>query len=1047
MRIEGSECIMSKGYLLESDVEDLALNTLETVGYKVFKSPSSRGPNPEIDTARSNDHTVAILFDNLNQALRRINPGYQEEIYKDALRQMIRLADNPDMMINNHYFHKLLIEGIQVRTTVNGENHTDTLYPIDFANSDANEFIATNQFTCKGKRERRPDSTLFLNGIPVVTFEFKDAGNISVGIESGYQQLQTYKSDISDYMKYNEILVTSDGLNARAGSLTAGFDRFMRWRAPQNSESEDDLELVTMIKFMLRPKDLLNIIENFIIFETDGDKTIKILAAYHQYYMVNKAVKAANKAIKSPDDKRIGVVWHTTGSGKSLSMVFFTSIAARKLNNPTFLVINDRNDLDDQLFDTFAAAHEFLRQNPAQVESSNELRSTLKKQAGGIIFSTIQKFFPDFKNGETKMPVLSARSDIIVIADEAHRSQYGLTAKFTSKGLRYGFAEYLRDALPNAAFIGFTGTPLSIADKSTVAVFGNYIDVYDITQAVNDHATVKIYYESHVFPLKLKSDANEKYQKLIHQANLDDDPTNEDNVRRNREFSRLEALAGAQPRLESIAKHFVNHFETRQKETFGKSMIVEMSRRNAVRLYDEIIKLRPKWGNKDLKKGKIKVVMTSSAADGPEMSKFQTNKSERRILQQRMKNVNDELQIVIVVDMWLTGFDVPSLNTMYIDKTMKGHNLIQAIARVNRVFKDKDSGLIVDYIGIAENLKNALKVYSTSDQWQVGINMDKALAVLKEKYDIITDDFLYGIDYSDFNSQNGAVRLKVTQRVANEILHEDEARQKKFLDIVTELEKAYALTSTQPQAQAYSKEIAFFKTVKVFIMKLKSPATPTDFADPQDIKYQMQQLLDQSIISEPNVDIYSELGIEKQSIDLISDEFLRKVKGMPEKDIAINLLEKLLKGKVKAMMKTNKVVSAKFQEMLQKAIDEYNKRGITSELVIRKLIEMAKKINAEQERGKKLGLSQEEIAFYDALADHKKAVEVLGEEKLHLIAQELVKLVKQEAGVDWEKRRNIQAKMRVAVKHLLRKYGYPPDIAPAAVDTVVQQAELMATID
>ena len=1038
---------MSKGYLLESDVEDLALNTLQTVGYKVFKSPTSSGPNPIIDAARDNDHTSAILFDNLNKALRRLNPGYDEEIYKDAFRQIIRLADNPDMMINNHYFHKLLIEGIKVRTTLNGENHTDTLYPIDFEKFDANEFIATNQFTFAGKRERRPDATLFINGIPVVTFEFKDAGNIHVGIESGYQQLQTYKSDISDYMKYNEILITSDGINARAGSLTAGFDRFMRWRAPKNSESEDELELVTMIKFMLRPKDLLNIIENFIIFETDGDKTIKILAAYHQYYMVNKAIKAANNAIKSPDDKRIGVVWHTTGSGKSLSMVFFTSIAARKLNNPTFVVINDRNDLDDQLFDTFAAAHEYLRQNPEHVESGDELRSTLKKQAGGIVFSTIQKFSPDFNNGETKMPVLSERNDIIVIADEAHRSQYSLKPKFTSNGLRYGFAEYLRDALPNASFIGFTGTPLSTADKSTVAVFGNYIDVYDITQAVNDHATVKIYYESHVFPLKLKSDADEKYQRLIQQVDLDDDPTNEDNARRNREFSRLEALAGAQPRLKSIAKHFVNHFETRQKETFGKSMIVEMSRRNAVRLYDEIIKLRPDWESKDLKKGKIKVVMTSSAADGPEMSKFQTNKSERRILQQRMKDDNDELQIVIVVDMWLTGFDVPSLNTMYIDKPMKGHNLIQAIARVNRVFKDKDSGLIVDYIGIAENLKDALKIYSTDDQGQVAINMDKALAVLKEKYDIITNDYLYGIDYSDFNSPDGAVRLKVTQKVANEILHEDEQRQKKFLDVVTELEKAYALTATQPQAQAYGKEIAFFKTVKVFIMKLKAPDNSTNFNNHKDIKYQMQQLLDQSIISEPDIDIYNELGIKRQSVDLISDEFLQKVKSMPEKDIAITLLEKLLKGKVKAMMKTNKVMSARFQEMLQKAIDEYNKRGITSELVIRKLIEMAKKINAEQERGKDLGLSQEEIAFYDALADHKKAVEVLGEEKLHLIAQELVKLVKQEAGVDWEKRRNIQAKMRVAVKHLLRKYGYPPDIAPAAVDTVVEQAELMATDD
>lgn len=1038
---------MSKGYLLESDVENLALDTLHEVGYDVYKSPSPTTPNPEIDAMRNNDHSVAILPVKIDEALRRINPGYSDETYKEASRQLVRLADNPDMMINNHYFHKLLIEGIRVKKSVKGENQTEALYPIDFNNIKNNEFIATNQFTFKGTNERRPDTTLFVNGLPVVTFEFKDASNPHVSIQNGYRQLQTYKAEIPEYLKYNEILITSDGINSRAGSLTAGFDRFMRWRAPKNAQADDDLELVTMIKYMLRPKDLLNLIENFIIFETDGDNTVKILAAYHQYYMVNKAVQAAKRTMDDPEDKRIGVVWHTTGSGKSLSMVFFASIVSRKLNNPTMLVINDRNDLDDQLFDTFAAAHEFLRQSPEHAESRDELRKFMDRQAGGIVFSTIQKFSPNFEEGETEMPVLTNRSDVIVIADEAHRTQYGLKAKFTNNGLRYGFAKYLRDALPNASFIGFTGTPISTADKSTVAVFGNYIDVYDITQAVNDHATVKIYYESHVFPLKLKDDAKKKYEELLRRADLDDDPNIEENARRNREISRLEALAGAKPRLESIAKHFVHHFETRQKEEFGKAMIVEMSRRNAVRLYNEIIKLRPEWHNDDLNKGKIKVVMTSSAADGPEMAKFQTSKADRRVLQQRMKDNQDELKIVIVVDMWLTGFDVPSMNTMYIDKPMKGHNLIQAIARVNRVFKDKDSALIVDYIGIAESLRDALNIYSTEDQGQVGINMNKALALLKEKYDIITNDFLYGIDYSGYNSSDGTTRLKVTRKVANDILQEDEETQKNFLDVVTELQKAYALTATQPEAQAYGEEIAFFRTVKVFITKLKRPYIPCSVDEHDDVKYQMQQLLDQSIVSEPNVDIYNELGIERQSIDLISDEFLQNVNNMPEQNIAITLLEKLLKGKIKAMVKTNKVSSEKFEDMLQQAIDNYNKRGITSEIVIRKLIEMAKKINAEQEKGKDLGLSQEEVAFYDALADHEKAVEVLGEKKLHLIAQELVKLVKEEAGIDWEKRRSIQAKMRVAVKHLLRKYGYPPDIEPKAVDTVVEQAELMASND
>lgn len=995
---------------------------------------------------RGNDHTAAILITVVERTIRRLNPGYTDEVYREALRQLTRLADNPDLMVNNHYFHKLLIEGIRVKTTVNGENRTEVLYPIDFNQVERNSFIATNQFTFKGSHERRPDTTIFVNGLPVVNFEFKDASNPNVSINNAYLQFQTYKAEIQDYLKYNEISVISDGIKSRAGSLTSGFDRFMRWRSPKNVSTGDELELETMIKYMLTPKDLLNLIENFIIFETDGDNTIKILGAYHQYYMVNKAVQAAERTLNNPEDKRIGLVWHTTGSGKSLSMVFFSSIVARKLNNPTLLVINDRNDLDDQLFDTFAAAHEFLRQTPEHAESSEELRQFMDKQSGGIIFSTIQKFSPNFEHGETEMPVLTDRSDVIVIADEAHRTQYGMQAKITDSGLRYGFARYLRDALPNASFIGFTGTPISTADKSTKAVFGKYIDVYDITQAVNDQATVKIYYESHVFPLKLKKDAQKKYRQLLKEANLNDDPNLEQNARRNREFSRLEALAGAQPRLKSIAEHFVEHFEARQKEAFGKAMIVEMSRRNAVRLYNEIVKLRPEWDSDDLDKGKIKVVMTSSAADGPEMAKFQTSKSERRILQKRMKDNNDELQIVIVVDMWLTGFDVPSMSTMYIDKPMKGHNLIQAIARVNRVFKDKDSALIVDYIGIAENLKDALNIYSTDDQGQVGINMKKALALLKEKYDIITNDFLYGVDYSGFDSENGTVRLKVTRRVANEILREDEDTQKKFLDVVTELQRAYALTSTQPEAQAYGREIAFFKTVKVFIQKLKNPDEQLAGENGHaDVDYRMQQLLDQSIISEPNVDIYNQLGIERQSIDLISDEFLQHVNNMQEKDVAIALLEKLLKGKIKAMTRTNKVTSQKFEEMLKKSIDEYNKRGITSELVIRKLIEMARKINDEQEKGKDLGLTPEEVAFYDALADHKKAVQVLGEEKLHLIAQELVKLVKEESGVDWEKRRNIQAKMRVAVKHLLRKYGYPPDIAPQAVNTVVEQAELMAS--
>lgn len=1036
-------------YLNEQNIEDITLSRLGDCGYQVYKSASYTGPSSMIDADRNNDHTQVLLKNRLESALRKINPGYDDEVYKNAVHQFERLAESPDMMLNNHKLHQLIIGGAKVKTSFKGESRTLTLYPIDFDNVGNNEFVATNQFTVKqGEHVRRPDITLFINGLPLVTFELKNPTNANVGIQQAFSQLETYKTEIPEYMQYNEILIISDGINARAGSLTAGIDRFMRWREPKEVAVDDSMmELDILVEYMLRPKDLLNIIQNFILFEADGDNTIKILAAYHQYYMVNKAVKRTAKVLSDPSDDRIGVVWHTTGSGKSLSMVFYSGIVARQLGNPTILVINDRNDLDDQLYGTFASAHEYLQQNPEHAESRSEVREYMSKNSGGIVFSTIQKFSPNFEAGEEHMPALTKRSNVIVMVDEAHRSQYGLEAKITNNGVRYGFVKYLREAFPKASFIGFTGTPINKADKSTVAMFGNYIDVYDITQAVNDHATVRIYYESHVFPLKLKDNAIAEYQKLIQEAGINDDPNLRETERRNRAFTRLEALAGAKPRLEKISQHFVQHFEARQKEQFGKSMIVEMSRKNAVKLYNEIIKLRPEWGNDDINKGKIKVIMTSNASDGPEFAKFKTSKQERKILQKRMKDNSDELQIVIVVDMWLTGFDVPSMNTMYIDKPMQGHNLIQAIARVNRVFKNKDSGLIVDYIGIADALRFALNVYSKDDQGKVGINIDRAMMLLKEKYDIVKEDFLYGIDYSGFDSKDKSIRQKAVNRAVNSLEAEDEDTKQKFFDVVTELQKAYALVSTQTEAQELSAEIAYFKTVKVTLMKLDAPIPIGSGSDEShsSVDYRMQQLLDQSIVSEPHVDIYHDLGLERPNLDLISDQFLQKVNEITEKDIAVALLEKLLKGQVKAYQRTNLVKGKKFEELLQKSIDEYNKRGITSEIVIRKLIDMAKEINKEQQEGKNLGLSREEVAFYDALADHDKAVQELGEEKLHLIAAELVKTVKEQAGVDWERRSNVRAKMRVAVKHLLRKYGYPPDIAPDAIKTVVKQAEQMAT--
>lgn len=1043
---------MSKSaYLSEEDLENLALKQLECVGYQLFKSEKYNKSNSQIDYERGKDPENSILKPRLLASLKNINPGFDKEVYKAAYKQFVRLADNPDLMINNHQLHKLIIGGAKVKISEKGQTRTLTLYPVDFKNVDNNDFVATNQFTSKyGDNNRRMDITLFINGLPLVTFELKNMDNERAGIEEAYNQLQTYKAEIPNYMQYNEILIISDGVNAQAGTLTSGFDRFMRWRAPRSNSDESELQLETMIKFMLNPRDLLNLIENFIIFETNGDETIKIIAAYHQYYMVNKAVVAAKRTLANPNDKRIGVVWHTTGSGKSLSMVFFSGIVSRKLGNPAILVLNDRNDLDGQLYHTFDKAHKYLQQNPAHADSSEEVREYMSRNSGGIVFSTIQKFSPEFENGEEHMPVLTKRSDIIVIADEAHRTQYGLEAKLTKNGLRYGYAKYLRDALPNASFIGFTGTPINLADKSTTAVFGDYIDIYDITQAVNDHATVRIYYESHVIPLKLKKGSEEKYKQLINDVGLNDNPDEPENIRRNKQFTRLEVLAGAKPRLEKVAKHFVKHFEARREQEFGKAMIVELSRQNAVRLYNEIIKLRPNWASDDIKKGKIKIVMTTSASDGPELAKFKTTKQDRGILEGRMKDNEDELSVVIVVDMWLTGFDSPNLNTMYIDKPMHGHNLVQAIARVNRVFKDKDSGLIVDYIGIADQLKLALSFYSKTDQKQVGIDVDKALHLLKEKYEIIKEDFLYGIDYSDFDSTNSTLRIKTVTKVANEILEEDKDTQQKFFDTVTQVQKAFALVSTFESAQKLAPEIAFFIAVKTFIIKLNSAGSvPGSNSENNSkvVKYRIRQYLDQSIVSEPYVDLYKNLGIEKPRLDVISDKFLKQIQKMPEKNIAIVILRKLLEGKIRAYQRKNLVKGKKFNDMLKDAIQKYNTRGITSEIVIRELIKMAQKMNAEQEKGKDLGLSDEEIAFYDALANHEKAVQILGEEKLHLIAAELVKIVKKESGVDWQRRRNVQAKMRVAVKHLLRQYGYPPDIAPKAVDTVVTQAEKLAAND
>ncbi|MDR3190903.1 MAG: type I restriction endonuclease subunit R [Lactobacillaceae bacterium] len=1046
----------SNSFTTEDDVEQAAIDQLIEQGYTAYLSPDYKNPNPEINAERGNDERNIILKARLYKALEKNNPGHSDDIYTEAVAQFEKLADSPDMMINNHFMHKLIIGGAKVTRSILGEQRTITMYPIDFENPLDNDFVVTNQYTViQGDHNRRPDVTLFVNGLPLVTFEFKDLDNDNVGISDAWNQFQTYKREISNYMQYNEILVITDGVVARAGSLTAGEDRFMQWRLPNEVKNgfSSGMQMESLIEGMMSPETLLDLIQNFIIFESDGDKTFKILAAYHQYYMVNKAVEKTETTIADPSDNRIGVVWHTQGSGKSLSMVFYTGIVSRKLGNPTIVVINDRNDLDDQLSGTFAAAKELLGQKPTQATEHNgltgreDMRELLSVNSGGIVFTTMQKFAPDFKNGETEMPVLTERSNVIVIADEAHRTQYGLSSKYSDeKGATYGYARYLRDALPNASYIGFTGTPIDQADKSTKGVFGDYIDVYDMTRAVEDHATVKIFYEGHIIPLSLDPNAQAEYDDLLRETGMDDESIDglSPNAKRERELTRLESIAGSTPRVKTLAAHFIKHFEARQKLEYGKSMIVAMSRRNAVKIYDEIIKLRPDWHSDDLDKGKIKIVMTTAASDDEALSKHHTNKKEREKLQLRMKNNDDELQIVIVVDMWLTGFDAPATNTMYVDKPMHGHNLMQAIARVNRVFKDKENGLVVDYIGIADSLKQALQQYTPSDQGQAGINIEKAVSIMLEKYQIITNDYLYGMDYHEFNSSDRAIRMETFRNTLNDILALGKDEIKAFQDVTTQFQKAFALVATQPEAVDVAEELAFFVALKNAIAKLNA----TDGAiSGREIDYRMRQLLDKSILPGDVVDLYTELGLDRPDLNLLSDEFLAEVEKLPQKNTALNLLERLLKGQVRYLSRSNMVKARKFQEALEAAIESYNTRGLNTEIVIRQLIEMAKEINVAKKEGEDLGLSPEEIAFYDALSDHERAIQEMGEVKLHQLAAALVVEVKKNAGTDWSRRANVKANMRIAVKKLLRQFGYPPDFAKEAIDTVVEQAELMALRD
>ena len=1062
--------------LLESDIEQLAIERLEAKRWNYLYGPDI-APDGETPMRTSLDEVV--LKEVLAKAVKRLNPTLTEDVRDEAIKTVLRIA-SPDTLANNEAFHRLLTEGVPVSTYQEGMERGETVWLVDFEDPWNNEFTVINQFTIiENGHNRRPDVLLFVNGLPLVIIELKNAADENATIESAYRQIETYKQQIPSLFTYNELIIISDGLEARAGSLSAGFSRFTAWKSEDGEHIASPLmsQLEVLINGMLEKDTLLDIIRSFTVFEKQKTedlktgittiKTVKKIAAYHQYYAVNKAVESTlratginlggDKVAESPTnfgfktvkeqtvgDHRAGVVWHTQGSGKSLSMVFYTGKIVQRLNNPTVVVITDRNDLDDQLFDTFAGSRQLLRQTPVQAENREHLKSLLKVNSGGVIFTTIQKFQPETGNVYEQ---LTDRCNVIVIADEAHRTQYGFKAKTVDvkneadevigSEVKYGFAKYLRDALPNATYLGFTGTPIESTDINTPAVFGNYIDVYDIAQAVEDGATVRIFYESRLAKVALSDEG----RKLVEELDKELDTEAMDDVQKAKaKWTQLEALIGSPNRIKNIASDIVQHFEERQKVFEGKAMIVAMSRRIAAALYDEIVKLRPEWHSDDLSKGAIKVVMTSSASDGPKISKHHTTKEQRHALAERMKDPTDELKLVIVRDMWLTGFDAPCLHTLYIDKPMQGHNLMQAIARVNRVYKDKPGGLVVDYLGIASDLKKALSFYSDSggkgDPTQ---QQEQAVALMREKLEVV-EQMLHGLDYQQYFRETTSGKLSWILKTEDFVLGLEDGK-KRFVNEVTALGKAFAIAIPNEQAMDVKDEVAFFQAVKARLCKFNPSANGRN---DEEIETTIRQVIDQALVSEKVIDIFDAAGIKKPDISILSEEFLMELKGMEHKNIAMEVLRKLLEDEIKARSKYNVVESQSLMEMLDRSINRYHNKVITAAEVIEELIKLSKTIVEKDEDAQKMGLSTYEYAFYSAVANNESAKELMGKDKLRELAVVLTETIRKNASIDWTIKENVRAKMKVAVKRLLRRYGYPPDMQMLATETVLKQAERIA---
>lgn len=1069
--------------ITEDKIETFAIETLQSMGWEYVHGLSMA---PGAEQAERESYEQIILIERLRKSVAILNPEIPHDAQEQAIQKVLRIY-SPELLHNNEVFHQMLVEKVKIPYQQDGFERSYEVALVDFENTQNNQYLVVNQYTIVEKNQnKRPDLLLFVNGIPLVVIELKNATDENATMRKAFDQLQTYKTTIPSLFTYNAICIISDGMECKAGSLSAGYTRYMAWKTADGIKeaSRFSPQLDILLKGMMKPSTLLDLVRNFIVFEKSKKEdaktgitqieTVKKLAAYHQYYAVNRAVQSSIIASGTNGDKRGGVVWHTQGSGKSLSMVFYSGklITSPEMQNPTILVITDRNDLDDQLFETFANSKQLLRQEPVQAKNREHLKKLLKVSSGGIVFATIQKFLPE--NQKSVYEQLSARKNIVVIADEAHRTQYGFEASIKEvkdketqesigKRIAYGFAKYMRDALPNATYIGFTGTPIEGTDVNTPQVFGQYVDVYDISQAVNDGATVRIYYESRLAKVNL----DEEGKRLIEEfdAELEQDEEITDQQKAKAKYTKLEAIVGNEERIKNLARDIVTHSEQRQKVFDGKGMIVAMSRRIAADLYKEIIALRPEWHDEDLSKGAIKVVMTSTSADGPEMQRHNTTKQQRKNLAERMKDPSDPLRLVIVINMWLTGFDAPCLHTLYIDKPMRGHSLMQAIARVNRVFKDKPGGLIVDYLGIATDLKKALSFYSDAGgKGQPTLDIEKAIELMNEKLEVVTQMFneksktqkdilveepqayyenSLRFNYKRFFTVSPQEKLSIILQAEEHILGLQDGKTR-FVREVSLLSQAFALSIPHPRALAIKDDIAFFQAVKARLVKFEGTGTgKSDF----EIETAIKQIVDEALSSDKVIDIFEAAGIDKPEIsglEVLSDEFLLEVKGMKHQNLAFELLKKLLNDEIKTRSKTNLVKSKKLLEMLEGSIKRYQNNLLSTAEIIQELINIAKEIKETDKEGERLGLSRDEVAFYNALEVNDSAVQVLGDEQLRELAREIAEKVKSNATIDWTIRESARAKLMVLVKRTLTKWGYPPDKQAKAIETVLKQAELMA---